>query len=383
VAPDKPGTGLAASQGAANAGPAPLSGTAGAPSATETRAIAPGGVADVGAGSAGAGETRAGAPGSTADKTAGAPSGLGDRAAGKPGGTADTVPGLPSGTGEVTVGGAAGDVKSDTGTGTGGTATTEGGGGPSQGRPGGRGPGGVAITTPQNGYRLSPDEPPIVIVRGEVEDPEISTVVLLVNSRRVEVRVRDGKFYYPLVVLEPTTKITAEISASATRRSEAIVVHGAPNPVTTGVIILDWGEAKPAGAIDMAATWRARADRVDGQQTKLFVKQAPIPDDIPVTAFYLRNMQAGVYTFMLGYRGLGGGTPFVPKFYLTSPGIPTAREMKSSSLAGSGKVPAVRVLLPQAVLWDQDDWFTGRSEGSDTVTKFRDDGTTWTEFKGR
>jgi hypothetical protein len=381
--PDRTGNGVGASNGAAKDVVGPLVGTGNVPSATETRGVAPSGVAEIGGPLDGVGETRAAAPGGTADKTTGVPGAAGDKSAGTPGAGADRIAGVPSGTGEVTVGGATGEVRSDSGTGTGGAATTEGGGPPSQGRPGGRGPGGVAITTPQNGYQLSPDDPPIVVVRGQVEDPEISKVTLLVNARRVEVRVRDGKFHYPLVIVDPTTKISAEISSSSTRTSEAIVVHAAPNSLTTGVILLDWGEVKPGGAIDMAATWRARADRLDGQSTKLFVKQAPLPDDIPVTAFYLRNMQAGVYTFMLGYRGLGGGTPFVPKFYLTSPGIPTAREMKSLSLAGSGKLPAVRVLLPQAVLWDQDDWFTGRSEGSDTMTKFRDDGTTWIEFKGR
>jgi hypothetical protein len=31
------------------------------------------------------------------------------------------------------------------------------------------------------------------------------------------------------------------------------------------------------------------------------------------------------------------------------------------------------------VMWEQDDWFAGRSEASDTITKFRDDGTSWIE----
>ena len=194
--------------------------------------------------------------------------------------------------------------------------------------------------------------------------------------------MRDRKFNYPLVVIDPTTKISAEVLSPSGRRSEAIVVHAAPNAPTTGVILLDWGEVKPGGGIDMTAMWRARSDRLDGQPMKLFVKSAPLPEDIPVSAFYLRNMQSGVYTFILGYRGLGGGTPFIPRFFLTSPGIPTARDLKPVKLAGTGKAATVRFLLPHAVLWEQDEWFTGRSEASDTITKFRDDGTTWIERKG-
>jgi hypothetical protein len=88
-----------------------------------------------------------------------------------------------------------------------------------------------------------------------------------------------------------------------------------------------------------------------------------------------------VYTFVLGYRGIDAGTQVIPKFYLTTPGVPTAREMKGMTLAGSGKSNTIRVMLPQAVLWDQDEWFTGRSESSDSITKFRDDGTSWIERK--
>ena len=41
-----------------------------------------------------------------------------------------------------------------------------------------------------------------------------------------------------------------------------------------------------------------------------------------------------------------------------------------------------RILLPQGILWEQDDWFTGQSQSADSVTKFRlPDGVAWTERK--
>jgi hypothetical protein len=41
-----------------------------------------------------------------------------------------------------------------------------------------------------------------------------------------------------------------------------------------------------------------------------------------------------------------------------------------------------KLLMPFGVLWDQNVWFTGRSEGADTVTKFRfPEGVSWTERK--
>lgn len=336
--------------------------------------------------SARAGAATGTAPAAMAPATA-APT-LGQDAAGppaiSPGGTSGTAPqSTAPTTGPTTASGTPpGEVKAESGVGSGGQAVAEGGAGGEGQRGSGRGPGNVAITTPQNGYTLSPDEPPIVVVRGQVDDPEVSSIWLTANKRRIQVPVREGKFHYPLVVVDPATTISAELPTSSGRRSEAVTVHAAPDASTTGVVLIDWGEAKPPGGVDMAVTWRARSDRLDGPQMKLFVKSATLPDDIPVSAFYLRNMKAGVYTFTLGYRGLGGGTPFTPRFFLTSPGIPTARDLKAVTVAGSGSMPAVRILLPHAVLWDQDDWFTGRSEASDTITKFRDDGTSWIERKG-
>jgi hypothetical protein len=43
-----------------------------------------------------------------------------------------------------------------------------------------------------------------------------------------------------------------------------------------------------------------------------------------------------------------------------------------------------KVLFPFGVLWDQEDWFSGRVLSADSITKFRmPDGVTWTELKGR
>jgi hypothetical protein len=330
----------------------------------------------------GAGGTAAGTGGATA-AAGGATSGAGGTA-----GNATADAGGTGAGGSTGGGSTAGPSRADAGGGGGGTGPAVGpgqgaGAGAGAGEQGGgsRQPGRVVIVSPQNGHRLSEDDAPIVIVRGRVDDPEISSVWLTANSRRVQVRVRDGHFEYPLVVIDRSTTISAEVPSSAIRRSELVTVHAAPGVPATAVVILDWGETKPAGEVGMAATWRARADRLDSQEGKVFVRPAPLPDDIPATAFYVRNMQSGVYTFVLGYRGLDAGTRVVPKFYLTTPGIPTARETKGVTLAGSGKSNTIRVMLPQGVLWDQDDWFTGRSESSESIIKFRDDGTSWIERK--
>jgi hypothetical protein len=56
------------------------------------------------------------------------------------------------------------------------------------------------------------------------------------------------------------------------------------------------------------------------------------------------------------------------------------RPLPAVRLRPSGTTVLARFLLPYGVLWEQDDWFTGYSEGPDTVTKFRiPEGISWVE----
>ena len=97
-----------------------------------------------------------------------------------------------------------------------------------------------------------------------------------------------------------------------------------------------------------------------------------------VDIFYLRNARPGVYTFSMTYPA--GATPGVrPVLYVGG----ASRSLQPVTLNRSGRAVVARLLLPQGVLWEQDDWFTGRSASGDTVTKFRfPDGVSWTERLG-
>ena len=97
--------------------------------------------------------------------------------------------------------------------------------------------------------------------------------------------------------------------------------------------------------------------------------------------FLLRKMQPGVYTFVLRYASTPGASA-MPLLYLGRAGAPTAHPLAPLMLAGSGRTNLARILLPHGVLWDQDNWFSGKSESADTITKFRlPEGVTWTERK--
>ena len=77
----------------------------------------------------------------------------------------------------------------------------------------------------------------------------------------------------------------------------------------------------------------------------------------------------------------GGGESTRATLYLRRPGLDATSasglERRTERRTRAG------MLLPHGVMWDQDDWFTGRSEGPETITKFRiPEGITWTERRG-
>jgi hypothetical protein len=100
--------------------------------------------------------------------------------------------------------------------------------------------------------------------------------------------------------------------------------------------------------------------------------------DAAADVFYLRNARPGVYTFSMTYRA-GATSAVRPVLYVA--GAP--RSLPPMTVDGSGRAVVARLLLPQGILWEQEDWFTGRSASGDTVTKFRfPEGVSWTERLG-
>lgn len=235
----------------------------------------------------------------------------------------------------------------------------------------------VAITSPRDGYTLAPDDPPLVAVEGQVSDPGQSTVWIVANDRRVMVPVTAGRFRHVLPVLEPMVRVRAE-TGSEGRGSTTVTVHAGAAMPAIGLSLVDWPR-HTAGPAHMTVTWRPNPAKLDGGAPPLLLRGlAADTGDAGADVFYLRNARPGVYTFSMTYRA--GATPAVrPVLYLA--GAP--RSLAPVTLDGSGRVVLARLLLPQGVLWEQEDWFTGRSASGDTVTKFRfPEGVSWTERLG-
>ena len=146
----------------------------------------------------------------------------------------------------------------------------------------------------------------------------------------------------------------------------------------TAVILLDWGRRARAPELELRATWRSRVDRVDSPAVPVTVKALPAYSSV----FFMQNMKPGAYAVSVGFRA--SDVPLEGMLYLGGDGgKATAKPLRSLSLNGTGRTILARLLLPFGVLWDDDEWFTGRSESVNAITKFRmPEGVSWVEPRG-
>jgi hypothetical protein len=246
-------------------------------------------------------------------------------------------------------------------------------------------PNGIAITRPRDGYTLTPDVPPVIQVEGQVEDRDVRTVRLVVNGRRIAVPVHDGRFRKALPVLERVVRLWAELprKRGPPLRSQALTVRAPPRSPSLGFILMDWPQGVVGNGVEVSATWRARPESLDSPVQSVPMKVLGARSNgAPPEVFYIRALKPGVYTFVLKASEVWA-SGVRPTLYLPGAGQLDPRNLKSFSLMGTGKVVLARVLLPQGVLWEQDEWFTGQSISADTTTKFRlPDGIVWKEREG-
>ena len=235
----------------------------------------------------------------------------------------------------------------------------------------------VAITSPSDGHTLAADDPPLVTVQGEVTDTDVSAVWIVANDRRVMIPVTAGRFRHVLPALEPTVRVRAETGTEGGGSATVTVDATAALPAI-GLFLSDWPRHS-AGPAQMTVTWRPHPARLDGGAPPLPLRGLVADTgDVEADFFYLRNARPGVYTFSLTYRA--GATPPVHPV-LSVAGAP--RSLRPVTLDGSGRAVVARLLLPHGVMWEDDDWFTGRSASGDTVTKFRfPEGVSWIERLG-
>jgi hypothetical protein len=244
---------------------------------------------------------------------------------------------------------------------------------------------GIALSSPADGLIITPDDPPVVVVEGSVDDSSTTALWLVANDRRIPVRVSDGRFRKILPVVEPTLRVWAEASPAGdpSRRSQIVTVHttGARKP--SAVLVMEWPHESQGLDVEVSAFWRAHPDSLDeAAQLVQLTAVSKLSSTGPSDVFWLRNTRPGAYSMTLRYRGLPPNGDVHPTLYVPDGDGLAARGIRPVRLGSSGKVVLARVLFPHGVLWEQDGWFSGSSESVDTVTKFRfPDGINWVERK--
>jgi hypothetical protein len=245
-------------------------------------------------------------------------------------------------------------------------------------------PDAILLATPADGLTLGPDDPPIVVVEGQVTDRSLDSAWIVANDRRTPVSVQDGHFRQVLVVSEPLMHVRAEtaLSDGQRQRSQTVTVQRAPGAVSTGVLVVHWPRAAATFDLEVSATWRAQPDRLDSPvQTEMLSAAAPASDGTPNDVFYLRGLKPGVYTLAVRSRGAVAPDDIRSTIYLPNRSGLNARPLGLKRFS-SGRAVLAKVLLPYGVLWSQDEWFSGLSESVDTVTKFQiPEGISWIERK--
>jgi hypothetical protein len=223
-----------------------------------------------------------------------------------------------------------------------------------------------------------------VVVEGEIGGETVAPVWIVANDRRISVAARAGRFRHVLLVPDPLVRLWAETPDGDTvRRSEAVTVRTVGTRPPAGVLVMQWPTGTEGASVEISATWRAHPERLDGPvQTVRLPGAATTSDGSPSDVFYLRGLRPGVHTLIVRYRGTAALGDVRPTLYLPDRDHLTSRALRPVSLNGAGRRVLTKILMPHAILWDQEDWFSGRSESVDTVTKFRiPDGISWVERK--
>jgi len=243
----------------------------------------------------------------------------------------------------------------------------------------------IALSSPAEGLIITPDDPPVVVVEGSVDDSRTTTLWVVANDRRIPVRVSDGRFRKIVPAVEPTLRVWAETSRAGEpgSRSQIVTVHTAGARKPSAVLVVEWPRESQDLDVQVNAFWRARPDNLDDVAQPIRLAAVSQPSSTgPSDVFWLRNARPGVYSMVLRYRGLPPDNDVHSTLYVPDGDGLAARAIRPVRLGSSGKAVLARVLLPQGVLWEQDGWFSGSSESVDTVTKFRfPDGLSWVERK--
>lgn len=239
----------------------------------------------------------------------------------------------------------------------------------------------IRLTSPAAGH----SDKKVVAVKGRVSGYGIVSVVLTHSGRQRELLVRDGEFESEISLDEGRNQIRVDTAdaTGVTAADMVEVVYATPvDPAKTRMDLVVRIEHNAAGAVlSTQRKWAPHPLAKGMAQTA-----APeFKEDGGAKGGTVSVLKAlpGIYTIGVGYDTTASG-PAEVTFDVTVFGYDPARRKNRKigpvRLEGKGFFPAVRLLLPEGVFWEEDGWFSGVMESGHITTKYKmPEGIVWKE----
>ncbi len=245
----------------------------------------------------------------------------------------------------------------------------------------------VEVLSPKNSFELSIDEPaggevesPVAMVRGRVEDATVDTVRLIVNGEFIETPVEDGYFEKTVFLKERENTLEAEAinPAGLAARSGVLKVE-VKNPMIPDILfhlLCDDHDMESHPKVTLRE--RSQLDDEKGAVSDVdAVEMMSANEGYWEKVFAVEEARDGAYTLKVS-----GGRGTDCKLVVTLNSSKRKVRVFEKRLLEGEEWAVGRFLFPEGVFWDEDEWFSGRIEDKDSITKYRSpEGITWKELK--
>lgn len=239
----------------------------------------------------------------------------------------------------------------------------------------------ISFTSPVNNGTLDAMKQKGLMISGAVKGNNIGTVRAYLNKTVLDIAVKDGRFSRTVPIEAEDNMLYAEATdGRTTYRSEKIqfrVLNLYPKDLAVRVEFPGKGDAPRLRYRWAPHPLSEKTGRIP-PAPEFLADVGPEGDVVSVG-----EAVPGIYTVGLEYEMKPGEVreaTFKVTLYGYDPGRKKTRTIGPIKLMGKGYLPAVRVLLPEKVFWEDDGWFSGRVESGQGTMKYKEpEGIEWKE----
>jgi len=238
----------------------------------------------------------------------------------------------------------------------------------------------VRINYPADGATVDAFKRKNLDIKGSVDGEGVETVRMYLNNSIMDIPVTGGAFSYraPVEAEENTLFVEATDADGVTSRSDTVRFTAFNlHPMDLNVKVdMDGGR----DGISLVRRWRPHPlAGPDGPAGPSFIDSAGYGG----LSAGAEKAVPGIYTVGVSHD-IPPGKFVTATFRVTLYGYDESKKVTRTAgpvtLHGKGYLPAVRMLLPETVFWEDDGWFSGVVDSSSGTMKFRQpEGISWTE----